>query len=111
MRRPEASRSDAENLVGFLIGEQFLEKLRPVGSNDLLAAVQTQVQLYLKRAADGDAPSTLRTRALALRNEGDMLESRGMLADAIEKFRESAQMFERVAAGRGAKSEDRIEQA
>lgn len=113
-RRAEQSRADAEGLVGFLIGEKFLEKLRPVGSNELLATVQSKVRNYLDAAIAGGAGLTSlteRNRALAARNEGDMLVSQGKWEQAIARFADAAGAFAKLAAGTDAKAEDVFEQA
>jgi len=113
-RRAEQSRADAERLVGFLIGEKFLEKLRPVGSNALLAAVQSEVRSYLQAASAGGAGLTSlteRNRALAVRNEGDMLVSQGKSVQAIARFADAAAAFEKLAASADANAEDVLEQA
>jgi tetratricopeptide (TPR) repeat protein len=93
----EQARSDTEDLVAFLIGENLLEQLRPVGRNAILEEIQKKVQAYLAKTGDKNRPRQLRTRGLALRNDGDMLRSRGRLGEAIAKFEESAKVFERLA--------------
>ncbi len=99
----DRARSDAEDLVAFLIGESLLEKLRPVGRNAILEEVQGQVQAYLDKSPPPEGgplgqPRQLRARGLALRNAGDILRSRGKLGEALVKFQDSAEVFERLAA-------------
>ena len=62
------ARAEAEDLVGFLIGENLLEKLRPVGRNAILEDVQTRVEHSLMAAPHAGAPSYERNLGLALRN-------------------------------------------
>jgi tetratricopeptide (TPR) repeat protein len=97
----QQARSEAERLVSFLIGENFLDKLRPVGRNAILEEVQNEVEAYLSRAQDRGvmtSVSQLRIRGTALRNAGYMLGSQGKTDQAIERFRESAAIFRQLAA-------------
>jgi len=90
----ERARSDAEGVVAALIGESFLDQLRPVGRNIILEDVQNIVQRYLDKSPGSREPGQMRTRGLAARNAGDILQSRGKLSEAVEKFCESAGLFE-----------------
>lgn len=107
----DRARSDAEELVVFLLGESLLEKLRPVGRNAILEEVQGRVEAYLDKASNQDQPGQLRTRGLALRNAGDILRSRGELARAIAKFGESAAVFVRLAAAEPKNPDPKVERA
>ena len=109
--RAETSRNNAEDLVAWMIGEQFLEKLRPVGRTDLLQEVQEQVQRYLTRSGDGQGPSGLHAAGLALRNKGDILQQRGQLKDATNLYTAAAAKFERLAAAPAALPQASAEQA
>jgi tetratricopeptide (TPR) repeat protein len=107
----QQARSEAEGLVGFLIGENFLDKLRPVGRNAILEQVQKEVETYLSKAQDRGVMTSvsafltntppqagqLRIRGTALRNAGYILRSQGKTDQAIEKFRESAAIFKQLA--------------
>lgn len=133
------ARTDAEDLVAFLIGENLLEQLRPVGRNAILEEVQGKVDAYLDasrplqltrldrllvnlRSMIGanshpddltplDQLRLLRARGLALRNAGDILRSRGNLAEAVAKFKESGGLFERLAQAAPGSPEPRAERA
>jgi tetratricopeptide (TPR) repeat protein len=128
----DRARTDAEDLVAFLIGESLLEKLRPVGRNEILEEVQGKVDAYLdtsrpheltaldrlfmnaRNMAGGILPHPerhLRARGLALRNAGDILRSRGDLAEAVAKFQESGRVFERLARAAPRSPEPRAERA
>jgi tetratricopeptide (TPR) repeat protein len=136
----DRARTDAEDLVAFLIGESLLEKLRPVGRNAILEEVQGKVDLYLDTSrpheltpldqllmnlrnmvgANPPHPDErtpldqlrhLRARGLALRNAGDILRSRGDLAKAVAKFQESGGAFERLARAAPGSPEPRAERA
>jgi tetratricopeptide (TPR) repeat protein len=98
----QQARLQAEELVSFLIGEDFLEKLRPVGSNAILTVVQGEVESFLSVAPDQSGFGHRRIEALALRNAGAILKSQGKVDEAILKFRESAEVFEGLAATRAA---------
>ena len=110
-REAVASRNNAEALLAWMIGEHFLEKLRPVGRTDLLEDVQNKVQHYLDQSHDRQGPSGLLAAGLARRNEGDILLQHGELSAAIERFGAAAASFERLAAPPTAVPEASAEQA
>jgi tetratricopeptide (TPR) repeat protein len=111
-REVQHARSNAEQLVGFLIGERFLDKLRPVGKNEILEEVQSKVEAYLDEADERGVMGSINRfltkrlpqagqmhiQGLALRNAGHILRSQGRLDQAIGKFRKSAEVFEGLAA-------------
>jgi DNA-binding winged helix-turn-helix (wHTH) protein/tetratricopeptide (TPR) repeat protein len=62
----ELRRTEAEGLMGFMLGE-FIDKLRPLGRLDLLDSVSARALTYLSKARDGDTGRTALTqRAQAL---------------------------------------------
>ena len=76
------AKQHAEELLGFLIGEQFLGEIRDVGRSTMLEQVRDKVQSYTN---DGDQSSAL-IRGLALRNAGDIKQRRGAVTDSINDF-------------------------
>ena len=84
----QRERDSAENLLGFLLGEQFLGEVRDVGRSTLLLQVQQQVD-----RRDVGMRSAL-NRGLSLRNRGEIRRTEGKLAEAVELFRESLVAFE-----------------
>ena len=92
----DEARTDAENLVSFLISERLLEKLRPVGRNAILEEVQSEVQSYLdKRSGEADA-DYLRIKGQALRNKADILLSQGHVTEALEYLNASIALLQRI---------------
>lgn len=81
-------RDSAENLLGFLLGEQFLGEVRDVGRSTLL--VQLQEQVDRREVGLGSALN----RGLSLRNRGEIRRTEGNLAEAVVLFRESLKAFE-----------------
>jgi tetratricopeptide (TPR) repeat protein len=87
-RTVQSERDSAENLLGFLLGEQFLGEVRDVGRSTLLLQVQGQVD---RRSA---GMSSALNRGLSLRNRGEIRRTEGNLAEAVQLFRESLKAFE-----------------
>jgi tetratricopeptide (TPR) repeat protein len=81
-------RDNAENLLGFLLGEQFLGEVRDVGRSTLLVQMQEQVDrrtLGMRSALN---------RGLSLRNRAEIKRTEGHIAEATTLFRESLNTFE-----------------
>ena len=69
--RAEAHRTEAENLMGYMIGE-FVDKLRPLGKLELLDSISNRALSYLSsssRANDNDATLAQRAKSLQLISE------------------------------------------
>lgn len=103
----EAHRTEAEGLMGFMLGE-FVEKLRPLGKLELLDAVSTRALSYLsspERANDNEADLTQRARSLQVVAEvrnarGDssgaviaLLNGRTLLKNLISKNPKNTQLL------------------
>ena len=84
----EKERDSAENLLGFLLGEQFLGEVRDVGRSTLLQQVQEQVDRR------GVGLRSALNRGLSLRNRGEIMRTGGHVAEAANLFRESLKAFE-----------------
>jgi len=81
-------RDSAENLLGFLLGEQFLGEVRDVGRSTLLVQMQQQVD----RRTVGMRSAL--NRGLSLRNRAEIKRTEGHIAEAVSLFRESLNAFE-----------------
>jgi hypothetical protein len=81
-------RDSAENLLGFLLGEQFLGEVRDVGRSTLLVQMQEQVD----RRTVGMRSAL--NRGLSLRNRAEIMRTEGHVAEAVNLFRESLKAFE-----------------
>jgi len=84
----QKERDSAENLLGFLLGEQFLGEVRDVGRSTLLRQVQEQVDRR------GVGLRSALNRGLSLRNRAEIMRTEGQLAEAVSLFRESLKAFE-----------------
>ena len=80
----------AEDLLGFLLGEQFLEKIRDVGRSSMLEQVERKVRSY---ANDPD-PKMALMRGLALRNAGDLERMRGNTKESLVFFGQALEAIE-----------------
>jgi tetratricopeptide (TPR) repeat protein len=88
--RVSRERNSAEELIGFLIGEQFLGEVRDMGSSTLLEQVQEHLD---HGAASEDRPSKL--RGLALRGRGDVKRLQGDVAEATRFYRQALNTFDK----------------
>jgi hypothetical protein len=87
--RVSRERNSAQELIGFLMGEQFLGEVRDMGSSALLGQVQEHLD---HRAASGNQPSLL--RGLALRGRGDVKSLQGDVGAAATLYQQALQTFE-----------------
>ncbi|HEX9983887.1 MAG TPA: hypothetical protein VGF69_11530, partial [Thermoanaerobaculia bacterium] len=106
-RTVQQERDDAENLLGFLLGEQFLGEVRDVGRSTLLLEVQEQVD-----RRDVGMSSAL-NRGLSLRNLGEIRRTGGNVGEAANLFLASLKAFESAgnspdAARETARAHDRL---
>ncbi|HEX7832580.1 MAG TPA: hypothetical protein VF787_23185, partial [Thermoanaerobaculia bacterium] len=90
-RTVQKERDSAENLLGFLLGEQFLGEVRDVGRSTLLLQVQNQVEHR------GVGMGSALNRGLSLRNRGEIMRTEGNVEQAVVLFRESLKAFESAA--------------
>jgi tetratricopeptide (TPR) repeat protein len=89
-RTVQDERDSAENLLGFLLGEQFMGEVRDVGRSTLLLQMQGEVD----RRAVGMRSAL--NRGLSLRNRGEIRLTEGKVAEAAGLFLESLKAFESV---------------
>lgn len=82
----ERSRADAEDLMGFMLGD-LQTKLAPLGKLDLLDAVAQKARAYYEQRPASASSDTERKRQLALQNLGDVMRAKGDTAGALSAFR------------------------
>src|SRR5262249_32906717 len=83
--RADKSRGEAEDLLGFMLGD-LRDKLQPLGRLDLLDVVAKKVAAHYanpRHLSDAE----LATRARAQRDLGDVLELQGHADDALAQYR------------------------
>lgn len=82
----ERSRAQAEDLIGFMLGDLHA-KLEPVGRLDVLDAVGERAMRYFSAAAqDGETDATLAARARTLRQIGEIRVQQGHQKLAAQSF-------------------------
>jgi serine/threonine protein kinase len=90
------SRGEAEDLMGFMLGD-LKDKLQPVGKLDILDAVAKKSMAYYQRQPDTGTDPERRKRAQAFINLGDVLQAQGNLDGALAAFREALAIREALA--------------
>lgn len=80
----------AESLLGFLLGERFLDQIRDVGRSSMLEQVRDHVKTYVGANDQGAAL----IRGLALRNAGDVELTHGFLAKSVTFFEQALTVIE-----------------
>ena len=97
-RVAERGRGDAEELMGFMLGD-LRAKLAPLGKLDLLDMVATKATAYFeRRPLPNDSDRDRRARALALVNVGDVRLAQGQSQAALADFRAALVIAEALAA-------------
>ena len=95
-RAAERDRTDAEELMGFMLGD-LRDKLQPLGKLDLLDLVATKATAYYDRRT----PITARDRherSVALVHVGDVRLAQGQSATALARYCEGLALAEVLAA-------------
>ncbi len=82
-RSAEQRRAEAENLVGFMLGD-FADRLRPIGRLDLLESVSGKAMEYLGGGAYDASPAALTLHAKGLQVIGEVSRARGDATQAID---------------------------
>lgn len=90
LAREEADirRAQAESMIGFMLGD-LRAKLEPVGRLDLLDAVGDEAMSYFAELAEQGTEQEVFSRAMALRQIGEVRFRQGRLEPAAEAFEES----------------------
>jgi hypothetical protein len=79
LNKAERERQKAEALLSFLLGEEFLGRVRDTGSSTMLEQVRTKV-------GPDEGQWAALNRGLALRNAGDIERTKGKLETSVEFF-------------------------
>lgn len=87
-RESEIRRSQAENLIGFMLGD-LRERLEPIGKLEILDSIGDQAMSYFATLGDRGTPNELRERGKALHQIGEVRKSKGDLKAALAAFEES----------------------
>jgi tetratricopeptide (TPR) repeat protein len=86
----QSAQQHAEQLLGFLLSEQFLGDIRDVGRSSMLEQVNSRVQSYVKNRDQ----RTALVRGLALRNEGDIERMHGKTMESLTSFEQALNAIE-----------------
>ncbi|HUS66817.1 MAG TPA: protein kinase [Kofleriaceae bacterium] len=89
----EASRRQAEDLMGFMLGD-LKEKLDPLGQLPLLDAVAQKAIAYYDQRVGPRSDEERRRHAVALGEIGDVLVARGELDAAAVQYRASLELLQ-----------------
>ncbi|MGE0277538.1 MAG: tetratricopeptide repeat protein [Nitrospiraceae bacterium] len=100
-----SARTQAEDLIGFLIGEEFLAKIRPIGRTQVFKDVHEKVGTYMNRTHES-SPASHRNTGLTKRNEGDRLVAEGNLQAALKAYKEAESIFSAPLTGRSLRPHD-----
>ncbi|MEY2866030.1 MAG: hypothetical protein RIQ43_56 [Pseudomonadota bacterium] len=92
-RESEIRRSQAENLIGFMLGD-LRERLEPIGKLEILDSIGDQAMNYFATLGDRGTPKELRERGKALHQIGEVRKSKGDLKAALTAFEESLKQME-----------------
>lgn len=84
----ELRRGQAENLIGFMLGD-LRSRLEPLGQLDMLDAVGAQAMQYFAELGDKGSEEEVLARAMALRQIGEVRFHQGQLEEALGAFSES----------------------
>jgi tetratricopeptide (TPR) repeat protein len=92
-RESEIRRSQAENLIGFMLGD-LRERLEPIGKLEILDSIGDQAMNYFATLGDRGTPNELRERGKALHQIGEVRKSKGDLKAALLAFEESLKQMQ-----------------
>ena len=96
-QRATVARQSAEQLIDFMIVD-LRSSLQQLGRLDLADAINTRVQAYYYSVAGEDeSTEVLAQRFAKLRNQADALHSQGDFAGALESYRASTEIAEKLA--------------
>lgn len=84
----ELRRQQAENLIGFMLGD-LRGKLQPIGRLDVLDAVGDQAMDYFAALGERGSDKEMLARAMALRQIGEVRFRQGKLEPALAAFQQS----------------------
>ena len=104
-KKANQSLNKAEEMVAFLMGEDFLAKLRPMGRLNVFEDVQKRVPCQEASGGGQYSDVGLRNLALACLNEGDVDYMQFRLREANERYETARRHFSDLA-GRSGKGGD-----
>lgn len=84
----ELRRQQAEGLIGFMLGD-LRKKLEPIGKLDILDAVGDQAMAYFATLGERGTSKEMLSRAVALKQIGDVRFNQGELEPALRAFKQS----------------------
>jgi tetratricopeptide (TPR) repeat protein len=88
-------RGQAEKLIGFMLGD-LRRKLEPIGKLDVLDAVGDEAMAYFTTLGDRATEQERLSRAMALRQIGEVRRSQGLLDEASKAFEQSLRQVVRL---------------
>lgn len=84
----ELRRTQAEGLIGFMLGD-LRKKLEPIGKLEILDAVGEQAMSYFTTLGNRGTQKELLSRAVALKQIGDVRFNQGKLEPALKSFQQA----------------------
>lgn len=87
-REAEIRRAQAENLIGFMLGD-LRKSLERIGRLELLDSIGNEATAYFAAIGEEGTEKEMLERARALKQIGDVRFSRGQLEPALEAFRQA----------------------
>jgi len=94
-KEADLRRGQAEKLIGFMLGD-LRRKLEPIGKLDVLDAVGDEAMAYFSTLGDRATGQERLSRAMALRQIGEVRRSQGLLDEASVAFEESLRQTARL---------------
>ncbi len=87
-REAEVRRAQAENLIGFMLGD-LRQNLERIGKLELLDSIGNQAMAYFAAIGERGTEKEMLERAKALKQIGDVRFNRGQLEPALLAFRQA----------------------
>ncbi|MGL4835689.1 MAG: toll/interleukin-1 receptor domain-containing protein, partial [Shewanella sp.] len=87
-REAEIRRQQAENLIGFMLGD-LRKNLEPIGKLELLDSVGDQAMKYFATLGNRGTAKELLDRAKALKQIGEVRKAQGELEPALKAFKQA----------------------
>jgi len=94
-KEADLRRGQAEKLIGFMLGD-LRRKLEPIGKLEVLDAVGDEAMAYFSTLGDRATDPERLSRAMALRQIGEVRRSQGLLDEASDAFEESLRQVTRL---------------
>ncbi|HYK34678.1 hypothetical protein [Alloacidobacterium sp.] len=95
--KAEDARANAEKLASYLIGEDLMDAIKPIGRIEVLNSVQKQIDDYLRLLKSGQIGETsdraIQIEGLAHINRGDLDYVQGRLTEAGDEYKQAESDF------------------